>query len=306
MTHKTRSPSLQHLPCLSKSSFSPYFFPSTCLFPNCSPQTEVTSSPQQQCAAIAIQLPMHGTWDFNLQYTTLHYSAHYMQRAIPILERTPCRKFLHRCRNFKLYSHVVTASHSFLRDNIIVLSLLTGGSKDSGFLVVMKSSQKLLINAVITATVYRYIRWHVSKGEKERDVAPTRGKFPCPAFGPHGARLSAWVCLDFFLDLFSSFLFFLCPFSLGFSIQTRYLSSIVSLDTFAHAHSPRSAGSKCQKKFGTIYHFDINLIWSTCVHRGHLLSRVRGFQTNTEWESRAHCKKCPTLLKPAASVVLFI
>lgn len=107
--------SLQHLPCLSKSSFSPYFFPSTCLFfQSCSPQTEVTSSPQQQCAAIAIQLPMHGTWDFNLQYVTLHYSAHYMQRAIPILERTPCRKFLHRCRNFKLYSLVVTASHSFL------------------------------------------------------------------------------------------------------------------------------------------------------------------------------------------------
>lgn len=110
------------------------------------------------------------------------------------------------------------------------------------------------------------------KRKKERDVAPTRGQFPCPAFGPHGASLSAWVCLDFFLDLFSSFLFFLSPFSLGFSIQTRYLSSIVSLDTFAHAHSPKSAGSKCQKKFGTIYHFDINLMWSRWVNRGHLLS----------------------------------
>lgn len=110
------------------------------------------------------------------------------------------------------------------------------------------------------------------KRRKERDVAPTRGQFPCPAFGPHGASLSAWVCLDFFLDLFSSFLFFLCPFSLGFSIQTRYLSSIVSLDTFAHAHSPESAGSKCQKKFGTIYHFDINLMWSRWVNSAHLLS----------------------------------
>lgn len=111
------------------------------------------------------------------------------------------------------------------------------------------------------------------KRKKERDVAPTRGQFPCPAFGPHGASLSAWVCLDFFLDLFSSFLFFLCPFSLGFSIQTRYLSSIVSLDTFAHAHSPGTAGSKCQKKFGTIYHFDINLIWFKMrADRGHLLS----------------------------------
>lgn len=107
---------------------------------------------------------------------------------------------------------------------------------------------------------------------KERDVAPTRGQFPCPAFGPHGASLSAWVCLDFFLDLFSSFFFFLCPFSLGFSIQTRYLSSIVSLDTFAHAHRPKTASSKCQKKFGTIYHFDINLIWSRWVNRWDLPS----------------------------------
>lgn len=76
----------------------------------------------------------------------------------------------------------------------------------------------------------------------------------------------------FFLGSFFLLFVFSLSFSLGFSIQTRYLSSIVSLDTFAHAHSPKSAGSKCQKKFGTIYHFDINLMWSRWVNRGHLVS----------------------------------
>ena len=108
--------------------------------------------------------------------------------------------------------------------------------------------------------------------EKERDVAPTRGQFPCPAFGPHGASLSAWVCLDFFLDLFSSFLFFLCPFSLGFSIQNALSLQHCQSGTPSHMRTDchRSAGSKCQKKkFGTIYHFDMNLIRSRCA--GHLL-----------------------------------
>lgn len=92
---------------------------------------------------------------------------------------------------------------------------------------------------------------------------------PLDLMVPVSRRGFVWIFSSIF---FSSFLFFLCPFSLGFSIQTRYLSSIVSLDTFAHAHSQKSAGSKCQKKFGTIYHFDINLIWSRWVNRGHLIS----------------------------------
>lgn len=108
----------------------------------------------------------------------------------------------------------------------------------------------------------------------------------------------------FFLNLFPFFLpffgVFLCPFSLGFSIQTRYLSSIVSLDTFAHAHSLKSAGmqlpggkkKKEKKKFGTIYHFDNNLIWSgwrivSGISFGDRFSKsCRGGEG-----SGAHCKK---------------
>lgn len=70
--------------------------------------------------------------------------------------------------------------------------------------------------------------------------------------------------LGFFLGFFfPPFCFFSCPpfFSEVSQSKTRYLSSIVSLDTFAHAHSP---GIKCQRKkrrkekkvWGTIYHFD--------------------------------------------------
>lgn len=120
-----------------------------------------------------------------------------------------------------------------------------------------KSLQKLLPSAVITATVLKMACF--KRGKKERDVAPTRGQFPCPAFGPHGASLSARDCLDFSWMFFSLLFVFSQSFSLGFSIQTRYLSSIVSLDTFAHAHNATFASSKWQQKFETIYHFDTNL-----------------------------------------------
>lgn len=161
----------------------------------------------------------------------------------------------------------------------------------------MNSLQKLLINAVITATAYRYKRWHVSKGKKKGMLHLLVASFralPLDLMVPVSRRGFVWI---FSWIFFSSFLFFLCPFSLGFSIQTRYLSSIVSLDTFAHAHSPKSAGSKCQKKFGTIYHFDVNLIWSGCVDRGHLLS-CQSFRRWLRGEKQCTLqkKKCPTLL----------
>lgn len=95
----------------------------------------------------------------------------------------------------------------------------------------------------------------------------------------------------FFLGSFFLLFVFSLSFSLGFSIQTRYLSSIVSLDTFAHAHSPTFAGSKCQKKFGTIYYFDVRLIWSRCVNRAHLPSG----QTS-ETISEKELQKCPTFV----------
>lgn len=48
------------------------------------------------------------------------------------------------------------------------------------------------------------------------------------------------------------FKFFLCSFSLTFSIQTRCLSSVVSAP-FAHAHIATLAGRKWQQKFGATF-----------------------------------------------------
>lgn len=179
-----------------------------------------------------------------------------------------------------------------LRDHIVILLLLTGESE--GFHVETKSLQKLLINAVITATVYKMACF---KRKKERDVAPTRGQFPCPAFGPHGASLSAWVCLDFFLDLFSSFLFFLCPFSLGFSIQNA-----LSLQHCQSGHLRTCAQPDIcrqqvpEKVWDDLSLWYMNLIWSRCVNRAHLLS-CHGFKTITEKAGHAakNVRRCWSL-----------
>ena len=97
------------------------------------------------------------------------------------------------------------------------------------------------------------------KGKKERDVAPTRGQFPCPAFGPHAAQSLGVGLFGFFLgSFFLLFVFFFSvvpPFFSGFlnPNQTRYLSSIVSpghLRTCAQPPLKNVPGSKCQKKFG--------------------------------------------------------
>lgn len=134
--------------------------------------------------------------------------------------------------------------------------------------------------------------------EKERDVAPTRGQFPCPAFGPHGASLSAWVCLDFFLDLFSSFLFFLCPFSLGFSIQNALSLQHCQSGTPSHMRTDchRSAGSKCQKSLGRF--ITLILTWS-----GQDVRDISSEFLTDQWarKQRAHCKKCPMMVKPLVS-----
>lgn len=80
---------------------------------------------------------------------------------------------------------------------------------------------------------------------------------PLDLMVPVSRRGFVWIFSSIF---FSSFLFFLCPFSLGFSIQTRYLSSIVSLDTFAHAHSQKSAGASARKSLGRF--ITLILTWS--------------------------------------------
>lgn len=108
--------------------------------------------------------------------------------------------------------------------------------------------------------------------KKERDVAPTRGQFPCPAFGPHGASLSAaWLCFGVFSRvLFSSFLFFLLsPFFLwGFSIQNALsLQHCQSghLRTCAQPRDqvPEEEEEEGKKKFGARFiTLIMNLIWS--------------------------------------------
>lgn len=111
---------------------------------------------------------------------------------------------------------------------------------------------------------------------------------PLDLMVPVSRRGFVWI---FSWIFFPPFCFFPVPFSLGFSIQTRYLSSIVSLDTFAHAHSPTFAGSKCQKKFGTIYHFwcEPDLVESG-VNRAHLPSR-QSFSTIAETAGHAEEKE---------------
>lgn len=129
------------------------------------------------------------------------------------------------------------------------------------------------------------------KRKKERDVAPTRGQFPCPAFGPHGASLSAWVCLDFFLDLFSSFLFFLCPFLLV-SQSKRAISPALSVWTPSHMRTVRNLpAASARKSLGRF----ITLILTWCGHDGWIVDisfRVRF--------SNDHCvRKWGTLQKMA-------
>lgn len=204
---------------------------------------------------------MHGTWDFNLQYTTVHYSAHYMQRAIPILERTPCRKFLHRSLNFKVYPLLVTAFRVFfplLRDYTVILSFFTGESEDYGFLVEMKSLQKLLINAVITATGYRYIDGMFQK-EKRKGCCTYSWPVSVPCLW------TSW-CQSLGVGLFGffSWIFFppFCFFSVLFlwvSQSKRAISPALSVWTPSHMRTARNLpAASARKSLGRF----ITLIWT--------------------------------------------
>lgn len=79
---------------------------------------------------------------------------------------------------------------------------------------------------------------------------------PLDLMMPVSRRRIVWIFFSRIFVLF--FYFFLSSFSLTFSIRTRYLSSIVSLYTFAHAHIATFARSKCQKKFGATF------TWTHC------------------------------------------
>lgn len=114
-----------------------------------------------------------------------------------------------------------------------------------------------------------------SEGEKprERGIAPTCGQLPRPAFGSHAASPAADAGVGggggFFFFPPGAFPPFSLPLSLSplplphthspfLSIPARYLSSIVSLDTFAHAHGRLPPAllhfSAAKKKFAAIHH----------------------------------------------------
>lgn len=59
------------------------------------------------------------------------------------------------------------------------------------------------------------------------------------------------------------------------------------------------AGSKCQKKFGTIYHFDVKLMWSRCASRAHLPPRHGGNEAQC-----AEKKSCPDVAEDSNSGLL--
>lgn len=84
--------------------------------------------------------------------------------------------------------------------------------------------------------------------KKERDVAPTRGQFPCPAFGPHGASLSAWVCLDFFVNLFFLLFVFSLSFFLWVSQSKRAISPALSVWTPSHMRTARNLPAASARK----------------------------------------------------------
>lgn len=83
---------------------------------------------------------------------------------------------------------------------------------------------------------------------------------------------------SFFSSSFDCF-FFSCPpfFSSGFLNPKRAISPALSVRIPSHMRTARAvAGSKCQKKFGTIYHFDVKLMWPRCASRAHLPPRHDG------------------------------
>lgn len=171
---------------------------------------------------------------------------------------------------------------------------------------------KLWTHAVITATDTEDGMFEKAE-KKERDVAPTRGQFPCPAFGPHGASLS----FGFFLWIFFSplFLFFLWSFFSGFSQSKRAISPALSVWTPSHMRTyphrrqyrftKKSAGVQEEKK--KVCDADMILMWDegkeTRTERMHTSPLVSQFQTIAEWESGTRCKQRSDLLLMGSCVL---
>lgn len=144
------------------------------------------------------------------------------------------------------------------------------------------------------------------KRKKERDVAPTRGQFPCPAFGPHGASLSAWVCLDFFLGSF----FLLFVFSLSFF--SGFLNpNALSLQHCQSGHLRTCAQPEiCRQQVPEKVWDDLSLWYEPdlvkmCVYRGHL-PFVSDF-SNDHWvRKRGTLQKMSDVVVASDPVVLLM
>lgn len=271
---RAKSCPVEHFPRVDSSFRS--------LFRSRSPRTE------QRCAATTTQPPMHKTWDFNPLYATLHYSAHYMQRAIPIAERTPCRKFLHRSLNFQVYALRVTAAF-LLRDNVAVLSLAINESDARDFLVeaARETSKRRSDNSDSVAIG---IRWHVSKGKRKGCCTyswlvsvPCLWTSWCQSLG---VGLFGFFLGSFFLlFVFSQSLFsgFLNPNALSLQhCQSGHLRTCAQIRNLPAASARKSLG-----RF-------ITLILTWCGHdgvnRGHLRS-CQLFARPLREQSGARCKK---------------
>lgn len=166
-----------------------------------------------------------------------------MQRAIPIQERTSCRKFLHRSLNFKVYTLLlVVAFNYFLRDETSVCSFLLFKNRLKWTLLVeMQSVQKLLIDAVITATVYRYIQMACLK-RKRKGCCTYSWPVSVPCLWTSWCQSHGVGLFGFFLEsfFFPPFCFFSVLF-LWVSQSKRAISPALSVWTPSHMRTARKS-----------------------------------------------------------------
>lgn len=105
----------------------------------------------------------------------------------------------------------------------------------------------------------------------------------------------SWIFFFLLLFVFFSLSFFSGFFSIQNALslqhcQSGHLRTCAQLEIRRAASARKEKKKKEKKKFGTIYHFDINLIWSGCVHRGHL-PFVSEFQAIAGREKRGTLQK---------------
>lgn len=118
---------------------------------------------------------------------------------------------------------------------------------------------------------------------------------PLDLMVPVSRRGFVWI---FSWIFFPPFCFFSVLF-LWVSQSKRAISPALSVWTPSHMRTaPKNLpAASARKKFGTIYHFDMNLIWLRWGNRGHLPPCVNFSKGSLEWEKRGHtAKNVQTLL----------